>query len=887
MDITFEKITLSNGLDVIFHQERSLPVASVNVWYHVGSKDEEAGKTGFAHLFEHIMFEGTKHHNESHFTPLQKVGAVLNGSTTPDRTNYWENVPANYLELALWLEADRMGFLLDAMDQKRFDVQRDVVKNERRQSYENRPYGMASLRLNEAAYPSPHPYHWPTIGYNEDLDAAKLDDVRAFFQRYYTPSNASLSIAGDIDLEEAKDLVQRYFVDLPPGIPPARNKRMDSPLQGKTDVTMYDKVLLPRVYVTWPTVARFTPDEAPLSLLSDILSEGKSSRLHRVLVYEKRIAQSVGVYHAGAELAGAMHLEITAAQGHTLQEVEAAALREIERFQRDGPTPEEIERGRNHMEWQMARQLSMIGGFGGRANRLNTFNVFLGDPGLSNRDLDRYLAVQAGDVQRVALTYLNGRQVRLEVLPESQRTKATTVVDRTVQPPPASVHPFTPPLPQRQKLSNGLEVLLVEKRGAPLVSFGLALRTGGVADPPDKPGLAAFTATMLQEGTPTRTSQQIADQFEQMGTQLSISTGREQTLIFTETLDKHWAKALEIIADVVQNPTYPQHELERVQRERLTSLRRMKDDASAIAGRVAPVLLYGPASAYGHSVFGTEESLAAITRNDLLAHFNASFGPQRATLVVSGNLTMNDAVRVAQEYLGDWGSTGLTPVPTRVGIPELRPAPPATATIYLVDKPAAAQSVIRAGHVTIPRSHPDYLPLLLMNQVLGGQFTARLNMNLRQNKGYSYGYNSFVEWRTLSSALMAGGSVQTEVTAPSVTETLKEFRDIKGERPIEDDEFQSAKDSLLRQLPASFETPGQIAEQLIRLVEFDLPEDYFRTIAGRIESVTVEDARRAAQRYLDADHLAIVVVGDRARVEGGLRELGLPVNVVDGEGNET
>ncbi|MBI4339070.1 MAG: insulinase family protein [Chloroflexi bacterium] len=883
MDLAFEKITLPNGLDVIFHQERSIPLVAVNVWYHVGSKDEEPGKTGFAHLFEHIMFEGTKHHNASHFEPLQKVGAVLNGSTTPDRTNYWENLPSNYLALPLWLEADRMGFLLDALDQRRFDVQRDVVKNERRQSYENRPYGMAALRMTEAVYPLPHPYHWPTIGYHQDLDAASLEDVRAFFQRFYSPANASLAIAGDFDLEEAKDVVHRYFADLPSGPPPPRAKRMDSPLQGQVDITLYDKVLLPRLYITWPTAPRYHADEAPLSVMSAILGDGKTARLHRSLVYEKRIAQSIHTYPYAAEIAGALHLELTAAPGHTLAQLEDEARREMERMQTQLPTDEEMERAKSSVEWQTARQLSTVGGFMGRANRLNTFNVFGGDPALANRDEERFLAVQPEDVRRVARQYLGGRRVRMEVLPEPARTPVAASVDRTVQPPPTTPHPFQPPAPRRQRLQNGLELLVVEKRGAPLVAFALALRDGGIADPPARPGLAAFTTAMLEEGTTTRTSQQIADQFELMGTQLSASTGREQTVLETETLARHWPKALELVADVAQNPTFPEDELERLRKERLTSLRRLKDDPAAIAGRVAPMLLLGHDSPYGHPLFGTEAALESVSREAMVRHYNASFGPDNATLVVVGDVSVAQVVELAQRHLGAW-----KPRTASHGAASDAPATaaPSGSALYLLDKPGAAQSVIRAGLVSLPRSHPDYLPMVLLNQVFGGQFTARLNMNLRQSKGYSYGYTSSVEWHTPSSLLMAGGGVHTDVTGQAVEETIKEFQDIRGPRPVEEEEFQGAKDALLRQLPASFETPGQVLDQFTRLVEFSLPDDYHRTLPARVQAVTVADVRRAAQEHLDTSRLVFLVVGDRGKIEPGLRDLGLTLRFVDVEGRE-
>ena len=340
--VSFEKLTLSNGLNVILHQDHSLPLVAVNVWYHVGSKDEQPGKTGYAHLFEHLMFEGSRNHNKSYFEPLQDVGATLNGSTTPDRTNYWENLPSNYLELALWLESDRMGFLLDALDQGRFDVQRDVVKNERRQSYENRPYGMASIYLQSALYPLPHPYHWPTIGFHEDLNAATLEDAEAFFRKFYNPSNASLSIAGDFDIEKTKTMVDKYFGSLPQGPSVPRYGYIDSPLTGQVSLSLYDKVLLPKLILAWPSVARFNSDDAALSMLASVLGSGKVSRLHKALVYEQRIAQSIGVGHGPSEISGEFYLEVTAASGHTVREIEEAVYIELEKIRNDPPSLEDL-----------------------------------------------------------------------------------------------------------------------------------------------------------------------------------------------------------------------------------------------------------------------------------------------------------------------------------------------------------------------------------------------------------------------------------------------------------------------------------------------------------------------------------------------------------------
>ena len=434
VSISFDKVTLSNGLDVILHQDHAIPLVAINVWYHVGSKDEEVGRTGFAHLFEHVMFEGSKHHNSSHFEPLQKAGANLNGSTTQDRTNYWEDVPSNYLELALWLEADRMGFLLDALDQQRFDVQRDVVKNERRQSYENRPYGMASWYIQEALFPMPHPYHWMTIGSQEDLDAATLEDTKSFFRRFYSPSNASLAITGDFQHDQALELVDRYFGDLSPGPALPRMGRHDSALAGRVELEMRDRVSLPRVYITWPTPPAFEPDDAPLDMLQAILADGLSSRLHRALVYEQQIAQSVDIRYYPGEIAGQFQVQVTAAANHDLPQVEAATDAELVRVQQEPPSDQEITRVKNRIEASHYRQLAHIGGFGGRADQLNYFNVFAVDPGLINTSLDRYLEVQREDIQRVSELLLDHRQVRLRMLPEQPHKPSTVTVDRSVMP---------------------------------------------------------------------------------------------------------------------------------------------------------------------------------------------------------------------------------------------------------------------------------------------------------------------------------------------------------------------------------------------------------------------------------------------------------------------
>ncbi len=883
VSISFEKFTLPNGLDVILHEDHSLPVAAVNVWYHVGSKNEEPGRTGFAHLFEHVMFEGSKHHKGSFFDPLQKVGANLNGSTTPDRTNYWENVPSNYLELALWLESDRMGFLLDALDQKAFDIQRDVVKNERRQSYENRPYGMAYLTLQPTVFPAPHPYNWPTIGSQEDLDAAELDDVKDFFRQFYAPSNASIAIAGDIDLDNTRRLVERYFGDLPPGPPINRIHRMDSELKGTASLVLRDRVQLPRLYLVWPTAPAFDDEQPALEVLSAILGDGKSSRLYRSLVYERQIARDVSVYHYGQEIAGEFFIQVTANAGRSLEEIEDIVRQELDTLRQSGPTDHELQRAKNRIESQHVRQLERVGGFGGRADQLNYYNTYTGDPFGINTDLDRYLAVTTDEVQGAAKSALGENMVRLTVLPEQQLAAADAALDRTEMPGAAKSPTFSPPVPTRNTLSNGMEVVVVEKPGLPVVAQGLLIRAGGITDPAGKPGLASLTAAMLAEGTPTRTSRDISDEMEFLGSQLRASASREFATISTETLTTHWQHALEVLADVAQNATFPENEFDRVRSERLTDLSRIPDSPQAIAGRASQALLFGAGTRYGHPVSGNERAVKSFTRDDLAFHHAAHFAPEGTTLILVGDITREDAVNQAESAFGGWQS-GATADDN--GDAESMPDD-GTTTIFLADKPGAPQSVIRSGYLTVPRNHPDYLALNLLNYILGGQFSARLNMNLRQDKGYSYGYMSSIDWLTGPSALTAGGSVQTEVTKESVAETIKEFEEIRSARPVTQEEFDDAINGILRGLPNQFETHGQVLNQLVRLVAFDLPDDYFSTYSEEVGKLTLADIHRVAEEHIKAGALKIVVAGDAERVEAEMQELGLPLVRIDYEGAVT
>jgi zinc protease len=967
--INYTEFTLQNGLRVIFHEDHSTPIVAVNVWYHVGSKNEVPGRTGFAHLFEHMMFQGSLHHDDDYFVPLQEAGGNLNGSTNTDRTNYWEVVPSNFLELALWLESDRMGYLLDALTEEKLANQRDVVKNEKRQNYDNRPYGLVGAKIAETIYPANHPYHWLTIGSLDDLTAASREDVSDFFRRFYTPNNASLVVAGDINTKEARALVEKYFGPLKRG-PEVKPLNVQQPvIEKEMRLTMDDRVSLPRVYMTWFSVPQWSKDDAAIDTLGTILTGGKGSRLYRSLVYERQIAQDVTAFNNSRELAGQFQITATLKQpGKTaeeraakLKELEDAINTELEKLKTEPPTAEEMERAYNARESSFIYGLQTVGGFGGKSDQLNMYATFLKDPGYFQKDLDRYRQVTAADVSRVAKTYLTDKRLVLTVMPRPrgattgqpvpegpgqamaspaqqtagaqtgaraasaqqgsgatpvQPSAATTTpqagADRpagaqaqtkteasATQPagatPPATqaqggkgkqkpkdqsalgglyVQPKAGPDPQfklpsiqRRKLSNGLEVVLVEQHELPVVSMNMVMKTGAAADPQDKAGLANLTAALLDEGTKTRDALQISNELAAIGARLGTGADWDLTGVSLLSLKRHLSRALDIYADVITNASFPEKELQLQRATRLAQLLQRRDDANAIASVVYASLLYGREHPYGHPSIGDENSIKAITNDDVKRFYETYYRPNNAAIIVTGDVTMSEIVPQLEKAFSSW-KPGEVPA---VNIPQ--PQARDRAGIYLVDKPGAAQSVLIIGQVGQPRTTPDFFPLLVLNTLLGGQFTSRVNMNLREDKGYTYGARTAFDYRRGAGPFMATAGVQTAVTKESVVEFMRELNGVRGGRPIDAKELEFAKQAIIRGFPRGFETPEQISSRLTDVVLYGLPDDYFNNYIARVRAVTVDDVNRAAAKYLDPSRMAILVVGDRRVIEPGLRSL--------------
>ncbi len=898
--IKYQKYTLKNGLEVILSENHRLPLVAVDLWYHVGPANERAGRTGFAHLFEHMMFEGSQHvASKEHDRLLEAAGASdINGTTDFDRTNYFETLPSNQLELALWLESDRMGYLLGKIDQERLANQRDVVRNERRQSTENTPYGLVDEELFHQLFPKNHPYYAEVIGSHRDIEAARLDDVREFFRQYYTPNNASLTIVGDIDPAQAKAWVEKYFGTIPSGPPVPKITAVPPQITSEKRSKVTDQVELPRIYMGWIMPSIFQPGDAESDLLAHILGVGKSSRLYKSLVYEKQIAQDVSVQNQNLLLGSVMELQVTAKPGVKPEDLEKAIDVELDKLRTAGPTQAELDRARNLIETRMISDLERLGGFGGLADRLNQYNQFLHDPGFLPKDLERYNRATVADVKRVAAEKLKtsaravvygipGERV-VDDPPrsgEEQKPKneavASTMPDepwRAKAPVPQPPGKLTLPVAQSFKLENGLTVLLTEQHHLPLVVAHLLVLNGSDANPVSKPGLASFTSEMLPEGTERRSSSQIADDAAQIGAALRTQTVGDDSIVDIRTLKANVDAAFDLLSDVTLHPKFDPAEIERIRKLRETDILQVQDDPQDLAFGVFRRMIYGPGHPYGYREEGTITATKATSRDDLMEMWKKGYVPGNSALVLSGDLTPPEARSLAEKYFGQWkGSTG-------------RYQPPAvdykvTRGVYIVDKPGAAQTFVLVGTTGVPRTTEDYVPLEVMNKILGGLYSSRINVNLREDHGYTYGSFSFFSYKRAAGAFGAGGGMRTDATGPAVQEILKEMERVRSSAPT-DEELKLAKGAFSQSLAGRFESGEQTANTVGDLFVYDFPLNYYQQLPGKITAVTSEDVQRMAQKYIHPENAVVIGAGDRSKIEDQLKKLSIgDVEVRDYEGN--
>jgi len=896
--LDIEKYTLPNGLDVILSQDHRVPLVGVDVWYHVGPAYEAPGRTGFAHLFEHMMFQGSKHvPGDSHFRLLEGAGGTgLNGTTSFDRTNYFETVPANQLELALWLESDRMGFLLDEVDQAKLTNQQDVVRNERRQSTENAPYGIVQEAMFQALFPSGHPYHGVVIGSHADIQAAKLEDVRSFFKQYYAPNNASLAVAGDFDKAATKKLIEKYFGSLKrgPAIPPVTAKT--APITSEKRQVVQDNVQLPRVYMAWVTPSFYKDGDADGDIAGSILGGGRSSRLYKKLVYEKQLAQNVSASQYSLMLGSVFSIEATARPGHTAEEIEAAIDEELNRVRAELVTSSEIDRARNVFETQTMKGLQLVGGFGGIADTLNQYNHYVGTPDYLTQDIMRHRNVTPASVQKFAQQYLqktnrvvvHGVPGKKDLGPEvpkpsAQGTPAAAeppTADepwRATQPKPAAMRAVRLPVPQSFTLPNGLTVIVQPTTGSPVVSASLVVKSGGDANPVDKPGLASFTAAVLDQGTAMRDALQLADEVARIGASLNTSASLDASTITTSSLARNFPAALALLADVALHPSFPAAEVERIRAARLADLVQQRSNPTVVAQNVTSAALYGREHPYGLPGIGTVDSIKAMGRDDLQAFWKQNFVPANAALVVAGAITVPELRKLADAAFGAW--------PRGTAAPAKLTAPPSTSTrLIIVDRPGSPQTQLRVATIGIARSNPDYIPVRVMNTILGGLFSSRINMNLREAHGYTYGARSDFNYARNPGPFTVASGVRTDVTAPAVHEVMGELKRIADTR-VTPDELTLAKDAMTQSLPGGFETSDRTVGNLSTIFTYGLPLNYFSNLSEQISVVDGQAVQDMAKKYIVPEKFVVVAVGDRAKIGQALEsELGTPAQLRDPEG---
>ena len=882
IDIPYQKFVLKNGLTLIVHEDHKAPIVAFNVWYHVGSKNEKPGKTGFAHLFEHLMFGGSEHHKHRYIEVMEPLGATdLNGTTNNDRTNYFENVPTSALDTTLWLESDRMGYMVGAIDQTTLDLQRGVVQNEKRQD-ENFPYGITDELITKSTYPAGHPYSWTVIGSMEDLNAASLQDVQEWFKTYYGPSNAVVAVAGDIDAATARAKVEKYFGAIPAGPPIAAHRVWIAKMTGSHREVAQDHVPQARLYKVWNVPQWGSEDADYLNLVGDILSTGKTSRLYKRLVYDDQIATDVAASIDAREIGSQFNVQVTARPGDDLTKVEKAADEELARFLESGPTAHELERAKSNYKADFIRGIERIGGFGGKSDRLATSQVFGGSPDAYKVTLKRVEAATAEDLRAAARRWLSDGVYILEVHPFAKYESAKADVDRSKLPEPGTPPELRLPKLEHASLRNGLKIVLAERHELPIVNFWLTLDAGYAADQFGLPGTAQAASALLTGGTKARTALEINDELALLGAQLNAFSTLDVSVVNLSALKAKLDPSLALYADVILNPAFPPADFERQKKLQLAGIQQEKVTGIMMALRVFPGLLYGKGHAYGNALTGsgTEESVAKLTREDLVKFHHTWFHPNSATLIVVGDSTLTELTPRLEKLFADW-QRGETP-PKNVSRVPLPPKP----VVYLLDRPGAQQSDILAGLIAPPKNNPAEIAIEAMNEILGREFGARINMNLREDKHWSYGARSFLLNARGQQPYVVWAPVQTDKTKESIVEVNKELHAIVGQRPPTSEELQRVQKSMTLRVPGSRETVDGVGYSMLDLVQFGLPDDYYQTYAQKILALGTPDVTDAAKTAVNPDNVVWVVVGDRAKIEASIRELGLgELKFLDADGN--
>ncbi|WP_230631811.1 M16 family metallopeptidase [Sphingomonas sp. Leaf37] len=892
VDIPYQQFTLKNGLRVIVHTDRKAPVVAVSVWYDVGAKHEPKGSTGFAHLFEHLMFNGSENAPDDFFEPLKQVGATdFNGTTNLDRTNYFETVPTGALDRALFLESDRMGYLLGAITQAKLDEQRGVVQNEKRQG-DNQPYGLVRYKVTEGLFPADHPYGHDTIGSMADLDAASLQTVKNWFTANYGPNNAVLVLAGDVDVATARPLVEKYFGAIKAGPKSVKRPAPVPTLAAPKAETIKDRVAAVMVSRNWAIPGGNAPDAAALDVAATVLGGLASSRLDNILVKQEKLAVNVSAYAGGGAEVSNFGIRAIVKPGVDPKLVEARIDAILADFLKNGPTQDEVSRVVTTRVAGTIGGLESVGGFGGKAVALAQGALFYNDPGFYKTRLARLAAQTPATVKAAADKWLGRPAYALTVEQGAREAYAEATV-----PPPVAVKaaPETPvkgtrgPLPavgaltgltfpavQRTRLNNGIEVVYAQRTAVPVTQAVLSFDAGTAADVAGKLGTQGLTLAMLDEGTTSLNSIQLAEAKERLGAEIGTGSSLDRTTMLMQVPSANLMPALTLFADIARNPAFDEAELARVKTQTLAGIQQELTNPMGLIGRVVPQVTYGPDFPYAKAQGGGDpRAVAALTRADLIAYRQAWLRPDKAKLFVTSDRPLAEVTAALNAALGDWTATGTAG--TKNFAVAQRPAVPA---IKLIDRPDSPQSVIVGVIPTTLKGTQDLLPVATANDALGGSFLGRLNMDLRENKHWSYGANGRFQTAEYAAPFILSAPVQADKTGPSLASARDDVVAFLGKEPMTQVEFTRAINGAINALPGTYETSDAVLAAMQSNDLYKRPDDYQTTLTARYRGYTLPQLNSAIQSALDAKRITWVVVGDAAKVKPQLDTLGLPVEVV-------
>lgn len=907
--IPYEKYILPNGLTLIVHEDHSDPVVHVDVTYHVGSAREQIGKSGFAHFFEHMMFQGSDHvADEQHFKLVSEAGGTLNGSTNRDRTNYYETLPSNQLEKALWLEADRMGFLLDAVTQKKFEIQRATVKNERGQNYDNRQYGLVTENTSRNLYPYGHPYSWLTIGYLEDLNRSDVNDLKNFFLRWYGPNNAVLTIGGDVKTADVVKLVEKYFGSIPAG--PKVDPVAVPPVQlGSTRYASYtdNYARQPMLVIDYPTVPNYHPDMAALQCLAQVLGQGRNSVLYQQLT-KKQLAFQATAFSMLSELAGELFFQIVPAQGKSLADMEKLFRASLDSFEARGVTDDDVSKFKGGQEAQLINGLQSVAG---KVSQLAAFQTFTGNPNKIADLLKMYTSLTKEDVMRVYNTYIKNKgAVVLSVTTKAQEsmvaapnnykidstqytapdygyaglmyTKAKDAFDRGKIPGSGANPVVKVPKFWKKDLANGAKIIGAQNTEIPTVTFSITIPGGHLASTGDlsKAGLASFFTEMMMEDTKNYTSEQLAVELQKLGSSINITSSVDGVTYTLQSLKKNFDKSLALLQERIFNPKFTQSSFDRIQKQAIQAFRQAKGQPATIASDVFSKVNYGANHILGVSEDGTEGTISKITLQDVENYYKNYMTSVDAKVVVVGDIKQ-------EEILPKLGFLDKLPR-KKINLAKPSGAPAVDKTrVFFVDIPKGAQTEFRVGYATGLKydATGDYFKAYLANYPLGTGFNSRLNLNLREDKGWTYGARGGFAGDQYSGEYEFSSGIKAGATDSALLEVMKEIRDYVASGPT-DEEVAFMKSAIGQSDALRYETGMQKAQFIRRILDYNLPANFVETQTKILKSMTKEQMLAMARKYLDPEKMNILLVGDKAKVLDGVKKLGYEIVELDTDGNK-